>query len=307
MAKTEKSASRWQVEDAGPEHLAQIQTLFKTAFKTDMSAEQWHWKYDDGRGFGMIVRQANEVVAYFGGMERRVLFKGNPVTAIQSGDVLVARQHCGTLSKKGPFFLAAAAFQDRYLGDDRPYLLSYGFPHERNMRPAERLGLYTQGSTPVDIACQAKGSQALQAEPFDFESHRHQEAIQRLWLDMASDFSDRAIDVRDIDYLRYRHLDHPVLSYHRHLVSNAIGQDLIGLLVTRQIEDRLILVDVVSTKRNIRHLISFGRNLAAELNWRELFGWITEVDLPLVGPRTKRLVKHRCGCPSASIATGWTR
>lgn len=182
------------------------------------------------------------------------------------------------------------------------------------MRLAERLGLYAQVGTLVDITWQAKGSQALQAEPFDFESHRHQEAMQRLWLDMASDFSDRTIGVRDIDYLRYRYLDHPVLSYHMHLVSNAMGQHLIGLLVTRQIEDRLMLVDVVSTKRDIRHLIGFGRHLAAELNCRELFGWLTEVDLPFVAASDEAIGEtplrlpfgvYRKGLDPAAIRDKW--
>ena len=69
-----------------------------------------------------------------------MLFKGDPICAIQCGDSMVATSQRGTLSKKGPFYLSVTAFLEKYVGFDRPYLLSYGFPNERAMRLAERLG-----------------------------------------------------------------------------------------------------------------------------------------------------------------------
>ena len=128
-------------------------------------------------GAGVVVREDDEIVAYFGGMERRILFNGVPVTAFQSGDSMVAREHRGTLSKRGPFFLSVAAFQDRYLGNGRPYLISYGFPNERAMRLAERLGMYTQIGALFEIYWPADASVNFRSVPFDFDDDKHRNAL----------------------------------------------------------------------------------------------------------------------------------
>ncbi|NQV69614.1 MAG: GNAT family N-acetyltransferase [Pseudohongiella sp.] len=275
-------SSLWQVDDAKPEHQQQIRELFKSVFKKDMSRSNWEWKYGDGRGAGVIVRTGDEVVAYFGGTERRVLFKGEAVCSIQCGDSMVAQSHRGTLSKKGPFYLSVTAFLDRYVGFERPYLLSYGFPNERAMRLAERLGMYAEVGTMADIAWSAESSAQFESVVFDFESAAHQDAVKQLWSAMAADFADRSIGIRDLDYLRHRYHDHPALNYQLHLVSHKNSSTPFGLLVTRQIDDRLLLVDMVSAKNNIRDLASFGRHLASELNCQDLYGWLTEVDCPLI-------------------------
>ena len=113
------------------------------------------------------------------GMERRILFKGLPATAFQSGDSMVAREHRGTLSKRGPFFLSVAAFQDRYLGHGRPYLISYGFPNERAMRLAERLGMYTQIGRLFEIHWPAEPSLRFRPVPFEFDNDEHQKHWKR--------------------------------------------------------------------------------------------------------------------------------
>ena len=88
--------SKWLVDDAATEHIPRILALFHAVFGHGMSEAQWDWKYGEGRGAGVVVREDEEIVAYFGGMERRILFNGVPVTAFQSGDSMVAQEHRGT-------------------------------------------------------------------------------------------------------------------------------------------------------------------------------------------------------------------
>ncbi len=123
MSEVPVRQSKWQVDDAAPEHTPKILKLFKAVFGQQMSEAHWHWKYGEGRGAGIVVHEDDELVAYFGGMERRILFKGLPATAFQSGDSMVGREHRGTLSKPGPVLLSVAAFQDRYIGHGRPNLI----------------------------------------------------------------------------------------------------------------------------------------------------------------------------------------
>lgn len=277
-----KTTSLWRVDDARPEHEEQIRQLFKSVFKQDMSSANWEWKYGDGRGAGVIVRNDEEVVAYFGGTERRVLFKGDAVCSIQCGDSMVAESHRGTLSKKGPFYLSVTAFLGRYVGFDRPYLLSYGFPNERAMRLAERLGMYAEIGTMLEVSWSPLADSHYASTAFDFDSPAHQGIASQLWSDMAEDFIDRSIGVRDLAYLRHRYHDHPALNYQLQLVSHQDSTAPFGLIVTRQHEGRLLLVDVVSAKKDIRDLVLFGRQLAADLQCQDMHGWLTEVDSHLI-------------------------
>ena len=282
MASNEISSSKWRVEDAKPEHKKQILELFKAVFGQEITPEHWHWKYAGGRGAGIVVWEGDKIISFFGGMERRIIFKGQPKMAFQCGDSMVAEKHRGTLSKRGPFFLSCAAFLDKFLGYGRPYLISYGFPNERAMRLAERLKMYTQIGTMVDVSWPAKSDTIFSAEAFSFDSPRHVETLENLWSSMASEFCDRAIGIRDPAYMRHRYHNHPALDYQLNLVYRHDENHALGLLVTRQVEDRLMLVDVVCRKQGLRNLVSFGRSLASSSNSTALYGWLTEVDCPLI-------------------------
>jgi len=282
MANNEVTSSKWRVEDAKPEHKKQILELFNAVFGQKITSEHWDWKYEGGRGAGIVVWEGDKIISFFGGMERRIIFKGQPKIAFQSGDSMVAEKHRGTLSKRGPFFLSVATFQDKFLGYGRPYLISYGFPNERAMRLAERLNMYTQIGSLLNVSWPAKNNTLFRAEAFSFDLPYHVEALENLWSGMASDFCDRAIGIRDLTYVRYRYHDHPALDYQLNLVYRHDDNVPLGLLVTRQVEDRVMLVDVVCRKKELRNLVNFGRSLASSSNSIELYGWLTEVDYPLI-------------------------
>jgi len=277
-----QNSSLWQVEDARPEHDPQVRKLFNEVFKQPMSEANWQWKYGENRGVGVVVNHGDEPIAYFGGTERRVVFNGEYLVAVQCGDSMVAEAHRGTLSKKGPFYLSVTSFLGQYVGFGLPYLLSYGFPNARAMRLAERLGMYDEIGNLLDVVWKAENDPAYASASLDFESARHQQLISSLWEEMASEFVDRAIGVRDAEYLKYRYHDHPELDYNLNIVSLASSNSPVGLIVTRKVEDRLLLVDVLAAKKDIRHLVQFGKNLAVELNCGEMYGWLTEVDSDLV-------------------------
>ena len=273
--------SKWLVDDAATEHIPRILALFHAVFGQGMSEAQWDWKYGEGRGAGVVVREDDEIVAYFGGMERRILFNGVPVTAFQSGDSMVAREHRGTLSKRGPFFLSVAAFQDRYLGNGRPYLISFVFPIERAMRLAERLGMYTQIGALFEIYWPADASVNFRSVPFDFDDDEHRNTLETLWHAMAEEFDRRAIGVRDLEYLAHRYRDHPVQSYIIHLVFDS-GDRVLGIVVARKAEHRLVLVDFVGRQEEFRNLVCYAKSLAKKERCSEMFGWMTDIDFNLI-------------------------
>ncbi|MBK6295889.1 MAG: GNAT family N-acetyltransferase [Rhodoferax sp.] len=136
-----------------------MRELFQVVFGTPMSDALWHWKYANGRGVAMGVWNVqDELVAHYAGFPRQVLMFGKPVTAMQMGDVMVRPNERGTLSRKGPFFLATSAFLTRYVGYDQAALLGYGFPNDRHMQLGAKRGLYERNGKVVNLRCSAQRS-----------------------------------------------------------------------------------------------------------------------------------------------------
>jgi hypothetical protein len=279
---TRQNNLNWRIEDCGPEHLEKVRELFFAVFKTEMSEAHWQWKYGGGRGSGVVVLLDRELIAFFGGTERRVLFEGKPLVAMQCGDSMVAESYRGILTRKGPFYLSVTAFLGKYVGAGLPYLLSYGFPNARAMRLAQRLELYDDVGAMREMTWSPQGNTHYQALDLNFVSPVHEQLIAELWESMAADFADRAIGVRDFAYLKQRFYDNPTLKYDCHLVHLSGHDEPLGLLVSRKTDDGLLLADVVCRKQNLKHLVEFARHHAAELDCGKLYGWLTEIDLPLV-------------------------
>ncbi len=279
---TRQNNSNWRIEDCGPEHFERVRELFLAVFKSEMSEAHWQWKYGAGRGSGVVVLLDEELVAFFGGTERRVLFDGKPLVAMQCGDSMVAESYRGILTRKGPFYLSVTAFLGKYVGAGLPYLLSYGFPNARAMQLAQRLGLYDDVGAMLEIKWSPQSNTRYQALDFDFASPAHGQLVAELWESMAADYGDRAIGVRDFAYLKQRYHDNPTLQYHYSLVHQSGDDEPLGLLVSRTTDDGLLLADVVCRKQNLKHLVEFARHRAAELDCGKLYGWLTEVDLALV-------------------------
>jgi len=279
---TTPNNSNWRIEDCRFEHLESVRRLFLAVFKSEMSEMHWHWKYGDGRGQGIVVLRDNELVAFFGGTERRVLFDGEHLVAMQCGDSMVAESYRGILTRKGPFYLSVTAFLGKYVGDGLPYLLSYGFPNARAMSLAQRLELYDDVGAMLEIEWTAQTNSGYEALAFDFASPDHGQVAGDLWESMAGDFADRAIGVRDLTYLKHRYLDNPTLKYDFHMVRPTGNEETLGLLVSRKTDDGLLLVDAVCRKQHLKHLIEFGKNRAAELACGKFYGWLTKIDLPLI-------------------------
>jgi len=272
-----------------------------------MSEIHWHWKYGEGRGVGVVVMESNEVVAFFGGTERRVLFEGDPIVAMQCGDSMVAPSRRGILTRKGPFYLSVTAFLGRFVGTGLPYLLSYGFPNARAMRLAQRLGLYDDVGAMLEVEWHPRTDIDLQARRFDFVDPEDCRLVDSLWQEMAGEFKDRAIGVRDIAYLKQRFLDNPTLSYEFHLVVKRVkedAEDVLGLLITRQTDQGLLLVDMVGASRNMCHLVNYARHRAGETRCNKLYGWITARDLPLIAETDPILEKPALRLPLGVYSPG---
>jgi len=296
----------WRVEGAGPQHLDKIRELFFAVFRAEMSEAHWRWKYDGGRGLGVVVLKGDKLVAFFGGTERRVLFDGKPLVAMQCGDSMVAESYRGILTRKGPFYLSVTAFLGKYVGTGLPYLLSYGFPNARAMRLAQLLKLYDDVGSMLEIDWRPQHSERYRVINFDFDDPTHQQLADELWTRMAAEFGGRAIGIRDFAYLKQRFYDNPSLQYDYHLVHLSSNWQVLGLSITRRTEDGLLLVDMVGQKDNLEHLINFSRHRASELACNKLYGWLTEIDASLIAGTDPVVEKDPLRLPLGVYSPGLT-
>jgi hypothetical protein len=277
-----KSNPTWRLrlleENQAPDMLA----LFERIFGHSMSSAMWQWKYGGGRGRAIGVWRQNQLVAHYGGMTRKILFFGQPQTAVQIGDVMVDSKERSVLTKRGPFFLMAATFQEYFVGYGKSILTGYGFPNERAMRVAERLCLYTNVGYMSEFEWPAlKGTPRWLTRLQAVDSSNIEEAwivtaIDECWQKMAEDLREALVGVRDWRYLRYRYLDHPHQRYQIVLIINRFDGKKRGLLVMRHDSESSEIMDLVAPLREIPLLIVHARRLAKINGCSKVFCRITE-------------------------------
>lgn len=287
-----REAPTWRLGRIGSERVEELRRLFAQVFGHDMSLAHWQWKYGDGRGIGIGVWRCGEggpqLVAHYGGVSRDILLFGTPAKALQCGDVMVAEQGRGSLSRKGPVFLASATCLEHSIGYGTPQLIAFGFPNERAYRLPERLGLYAESGHMVEAAWPpADGRPSLwyalrEIDPADPQLDRQLDAC---WAAMARTTGHLAIGVRDAAYLRYRYLGHPDKTYRLFVLKQRLTGRVLGAIVLRVDEDaagtrRCELLDVVGAVAHVPLLVQQARRLAGQWGCLNLFAWLTENLLP---------------------------
>ncbi|MGZ5031234.1 MAG: GNAT family N-acetyltransferase [Methylobacter sp.] len=276
----------WHVDWAYLSDELELLDLFRAAFGHDMPPELWRWKYQRLDILGAIVRRDNRTVAFYGGLPRAVRLFGSPVTAVQIGDVMVHPQERGILSHKGPFYLAASNFLQRFVGHGKKFSLAYGFPSERAYRLGSRLGLYEQVGEIMRVSWPAlKTRPSLKTRTRILKPEQYT-IVDQLWDHMAEAMRDQVIGVRDWDYLQRRYLNHPTLNYQIFLVSSRWTGNPIGIFVTCIQEDSVELLDLITSPEHVPILVHNVRRLAWSQNKPLAYAWITAQHAPLLAGET---------------------
>lgn len=269
---------RWRVTYQEPARLGQARSLFRDVFGHEISEEFWDWKYGEGRGQGALVLNGERVVGHYGVQTRRVLISGKPIRAAQVADVMVEPGERGVLTRKGPFFQAAASMAESCAGFGSKHLIGYGFPNERHHRLAERLGLYREVERITQLTWPASPDGANRwviQDLASFKPRRARRTVNRLWDAMAADLGDMIVAVRDFDWLQHRYLEHPDHSYQVLVVRQRWSWRLMGLAVLREHESAVELMDLIGPLKRMRGVVQAMRGYAANLGRPELFCWIT--------------------------------
>ncbi|MBB1488217.1 GNAT family N-acetyltransferase [Oceanospirillum sediminis] len=270
------TSSRWQVTDATRASQQQKLELFHKAFGQPMSEALWRWKYHSADNDGSVVFESGKLVAFNGAIPRRSLVLGRETLTVQLGDVMVAPEVRGVLTRKGPFYLAAKHFLEQYVGRGKTYAYGFGFPHARSCRLGVKQGLYVDTDRIDQARWPAFSARLLRWRAVDLKP-AHLKYIDMLWRQMAADVSDLAIGVRDRQYIEHRYLNKPEQDYLIKLVFRRFALKPCGLLVLKAHRDGsgIELIDFVSSRADAPSVIRVAQVLTAQMGQQWLFAWTT--------------------------------
>ncbi|MCC7134919.1 MAG: GNAT family N-acetyltransferase [Nitrosomonas sp.] len=302
------SIPKWRVGILDDRHTPEMQQLFSRTFGHDMSPQMWHWKYGQHGSRALGVWRNDRLIAHYGGMLRSALLFGQTITAVQIGDVMVDSDERGILTRRGPFFLMAATFQESYVGFGKPILTGYGFPNDRAMRVAERLRLYSRIGSMVEIEWQPKPGTPhvfTRINEIDLQHAIWQTSIiDNLWQKMAVDFKNAIIGVRDSAYLRYRYLDHPHHHYQLLLVIGRIDRQIRGLIVLRHDLNETEIMDLIGPLQVMPLLISHARRVTGMHQKRRVFIRIPQNFAPCFTQTGGRRIGQEIPIPAPTWSQG---
>lgn len=263
---------RWQLRHLRPTDYAEIAVLFQEVFGHPLTPELWAWKYANGRGNAVLASRDGVLVAHYGGMYREILLCGRPEWAYGGSDVMVHPRERGVMTRQGPFLLTAATTAELY----GP--VAFGFPTERAMLVAERMGLYTKAGQMAEMRWDpaAAGPRwGTRIRRLKRGNAGDQELVDALWDAMASDLQDSVIGVRDWKFLEYRYFDHPHNLYEIMVVTSRwTGKDL-GVVVMRRLEHACELLDVIAPLANLAPVLDQARRMTARWALPYIYCWIT--------------------------------
>lgn len=274
------SAPKWRVQLLHFNQMPDMLALFKKTFHHDMTPAVWQWKYAANAGRAIGVWRDHNLIAHYGGIGRRILFFGESQTAVQIGDVMVDVAERGTLSKKGPFFLATATFLEHYIGYGKPYLVGFGFPSERHMKIAEHLGQYARVGNLIEFSWSPRfryphWRTKLQLID-DATSDANKAIVNSCWQYMLADMQSAIIGVRDWEYVQRRYLQHPSQLYQVLMIKNRFSPQVEGILVLRYDAADCEIMDFIAPLRSIPLIIHHARRLAGLHGCTRVFCHITE-------------------------------
>jgi len=275
-----KTIPKWRLQLLDKNHIPAMLGLFKNAFHHDMTSASWQWKYGSNLNHQVGAWRGDRLIAHYGGVGRKILYFGQPQMAVQICDVMVDTSERGILTRKGPFFLTAATFPERFVGYGKPYLVGFGFPNERHMKISERHGLYAAVGHMTEFSWSTRSRFPLWGTRLHLlsgdQTNLTKTLVNKCWQQMAEDLQEAIVGVRDWKYLQHRYLGHPNQQYQIVLVKNRFSGHARGIFILRIDPEGCEIVDLIASLVEIPLLIIHARRLAGMYGATRVFCQITE-------------------------------
>lgn len=269
------SDTPWRLVSLDAAHSQEIRTLFQQVFGSPMSEALWHWKYANQRGLATGTRDRNgRLLAHYGGTARTLLVQGQLQQAVQLGDVMVAPDARGFLSRHGPFAVATQGFLQQYVGPDRPFALGFGFPGARHVRLGEKLGLYAATNQVEELHWPQAPHPSLwwrlcwQIVPVDWAATAATtQRLNQLWQAMQSQTTGFVIGQRDALWWQHRFANHPEGRYRCFWLRQRLTGRTIGALALKpgtEIGQAWELLDWIAPVPQTAIMVQAARAIAAQ-------------------------------------------
>jgi hypothetical protein len=271
--------SRWRIRNPLATDYQACSELFERAFGHPISKPLWDWKYGDGRGRAVLALRGNVVIAHYGCVSRRICLRGKPAKALQICDVMVEPTERAVMTRSGAFTQIARTAQEQFIGFETEHELGFGFPNQRHMQLAHRMGLYDEVERldelewrPGTTTREAWFTESLILDPTTL----NRALLERLWGEMQAGLSDRILVIRDADYWEYRYVDRPQQSYVLLAVRRRLGGNILSIAALRRDENECKLLDVLGHPRHYGLVVNHALRQTAMWGLPVLRAWITQ-------------------------------
>ncbi|MBN2679566.1 GNAT family N-acetyltransferase [Acidithiobacillus montserratensis] len=250
---------------------------FKKVFGADMPPSLWYWKYGQVEWRNVCaVDKDDNVIGFYGCVQRNILAFGEPKIALQPADTMVVKEHRGRLRGYNSMFVMFQTWINFNRSGNHDVFITYGFPNIRHYLLGEKINIYEK----ADSITQLRWRLGVQYESISEHLHvviDHEvdpQEIDQLWHVMAHDFQESIIVCRDFSYVNYRYLEHPVYRY-KYVFIRSEDTSLLGFFVLKEEEKCIKLMDIVCAKKNIKNILTAICEHLASSGFDFLDVWVT--------------------------------
>lgn len=277
------NGQRWYTCPLNMGEKNQVQKLFKLVFNSDLNDLFFTWKYANEHGYAVGVFNHNhELVGHYAGFRRQVSYFGVKKQVLQIGDVMVHPSERAIFTRKGVFFLAASYFFEHYIGDNKPFLLAFGFPNQRAMSIGKRLNLYAQVEK-ISI-CQWFCKTNFIGKIFQLSpvTSIEKNIVDSLWKNMEASLKNYICTWRDNEYINYRYINRPEGDYRLFIIKNYFTRKIISIVVLKcfQSEMKIQWLDYIGPLKYIKKTISAIQYYGKINGFNYFESWVTECMKP---------------------------
>jgi hypothetical protein len=303
------AGTRLQVRDLAASDGPALLALHRRVFGEGASPEWYRWKYRDGKALGTGVWQQGELIAHCGGLPRTLWRHGRETGGIQIGDVMVAPQWRGILTRRGPFFQACDRFYAAHVGRQAGHDIAYGFPNLRHMKLAVALKLAWDGGAVHALNWRLDGAHPVEFSGWPWrwtELHASQPGfdgvVEGAWARMRARAGDFTLGERGCRYVRWRYCERPGHSSRLFSLRRAWSRQPVGIAVLDLGGERAQWLDWIGEPAALalasRACVAQARASGAS----SLVAWATSAVTQLLGGDNpfEQNVTARLGIPIAS-------
>jgi hypothetical protein len=261
--------SGFEVREATAADAPGIRSLFARIFKTELSEEEWSWKFasDPDGWYGIVGVQDGAIVGNYAGWGMRFLLDGKPALLYSVGDVATDPSVRALGGRRGVYRAMTEAFYAR-VGRDVPFC--FGFPNARALRVSERI---VGSRTLMPIGLKKTAVESFGPAPGDFEAGDFvDERFDALWEGGRRHLTHAA--VRDRARVNWRFHARPSRYYR--MVWRTQSRSLVGWAALSVIGEDATVADYLGLEADggdLRPLFAAAADEARRLGARRLVFW----------------------------------